>query len=322
MEQHQSPPSKKDPPFIPFRDRIPYKTNDPEVMANQLTLLEFLEANNICTEENFSIFIANPEENREKADEIVQEIMTGLEIQTANEFRERIPYKTTDPVIIEQQRTLLEFLISNGICTEENFEIFIVDYENRKDEAAEVMNRFVASDSTDGSELLEMEGVEALPVDREVEALPVDPEPRYYPLFYADKAKEAYKKLDLNTTRKMRQFNAGFGANQYQIDAGQKEFGAKQCVECGLIYTVHEPEEEKLHKEYHDNLYVLRFKGWMDEKVVGNFPEWGVDGRIIKLTSSDSVKRRDRIIDVVKVVVDRELGFSSYIFPEEYVVGF
>lgn len=307
-----------EPPFVPFRDRLPYKTNDPETIEKQNILMTFLESNNICTEENFIIFIAEPEKYADKANEIISKISSDLEMEDANEFRKRIPYNTTDPQIIEQQKTLLEFLISNGICTEENFEIFIADYDNRKNEAAEVMNQFVASESTDGSELssnVEMEGVEILP------PLNQEKEQKLYPLFYADKAKEAYKKLSFETSRKIRQFNGGFGANQYQIDAGQKEFGAKQCKDCGLIYTVHEPEEEKLHREYHDNLYILRFKGWIDEVVVGRFPEWSPDGRIIKLTHNDPIKRRQRIHEVLRVVVDKELGFSSYILPQEYVVS-
>lgn len=306
------------PPFIPFRDRIPYKTNDPETIEKQSVLLDFLEANNICTEENFTIFIAEPEKYADRANEIISEVSSQLEIENANEYRNRIPYNTTDPEIIEQQRTLLEFLISNNICNDENFEIFIADYENRKADAEAVMNQFIVSDSSDvvSEASSRVTNVEMSPENQSVEEQP----PQFYPLFYPDKAKEAYKKLQIESTRKTRQFNGGFGANQYQIDAGQKEFGAKQCKECGLTYTVHEPEEEKLHKEYHDNLYVLRFKGWIDEDVVGHFPQWSPDGRIIKLTNSDPIRRRERVHEVLRVVVDKELGFSSYILPESYVV--
>ncbi|KAL5292686.1 ESCO1 family protein [Megaselia abdita] len=307
-----------EPPFIPFRDRIPYKTNEPETVNKQLIFLDFLEANNICTEENFTIFIAEPDKYADRANEIISQISSELEIEDANEFRSRIPYNTTDPQMIEQQRTLLEFLISNNICSNENFDIFIADYDNRKSEAEEIMNQFIVSDSSD---LVSEASSRVCDGDQVVQDVqPTEDQQKLYPLFYPDKAKELYKKLNFTTTRRNRQFNGGFGANQYQIDAGQKEFGAKQCKECGLIYTVHEPEEEKLHKEYHNNLYVLRFKGWIDEVVVDRFPKWSPDGRIIKLTSNDPIRRIERVHEVLRVVVDKELGFSSYILPDYYVV--
>lgn len=276
--------------------------------------------NNICTEENFTIFIAEPEKYAEQANEIIADISSQLETEEANEFRSRIPFNTTDPQLIEQQNILLEFLISNGICTNENFDIFITDYDNRKSEAEAIMNQFIVSDSSDLVSEASSKTVDDQPT---VEEQPVfdDEQQKLYPLFYPEKAKEAYRKLNLNTTRRTRQFTGGFGAGQYQIDAGQKEFGAKQCNECGLTYTAHEPEEEKLHKEYHNNLYVLRFKGWIDEDVVGRFPDWSPDGRIIKVTSTDPIRRRERIHEVLKVVVDKELGFSSYILPNDYLVS-
>lgn len=50
------------------------------------------------------------------------------------------------------------------------------------------------------------------------------------------------------------------GNEQYQIDAGQKEFGMKQCGQCGMTYSVHEPEDELLHLKYHNSVEVLAFK--------------------------------------------------------------
>lgn len=50
------------------------------------------------------------------------------------------------------------------------------------------------------------------------------------------------------------------GSEQYQIDAGQKEFGMKQCSQCGMTYSVHEPEDELLHLKYHNSFEILAFK--------------------------------------------------------------
>lgn len=39
------------------------------------------------------------------------------------------------------------------------------------------------------------------------------------------------------------------------IDAGQKEFGARNCPSCGLMFEVGNPSDEASHKEYHDHLF-------------------------------------------------------------------
>lgn len=88
-----------------------------------------------------------------------------------------------------------------------------------------------------------------------------------------------------------------------------------------MVYTVHEPEEEKLHRDFHASLHILRFKGWIDEDIVAIYPEWGPDGRIIRLTESSPQKRRERLMDILKIV-DKELGFSSYIVPKTFVAYF
>lgn len=47
--------------------------------------------------------------------------------------------------------------------------------------------------------------------------------------------------------------------NQYQLDAGQKNFGATQCTECGIVYQVGDPEDENAHLNYHNNRKTLKF---------------------------------------------------------------
>lgn len=58
------------------------------------------------------------------------------------------------------------------------------------------------------------------------------------------------------------------GDNQYQIDAGQKEFGLKQCGQCGMSYSVHEPEDEILHMKFHNSIEILSFKVRNSELVI------------------------------------------------------
>lgn len=78
------------------------------------------------------------------------------------------------------------------------------------------------------------------------------------------------------------------GNEQYQIDAGQKEFGMKQCAQCGMTYSVHEPEDELLHLKYHNSVEVLAFKVivfeivQLKEEIFNRFRiVTGMDGRTI-----------------------------------------
>lgn len=51
----------------------------------------------------------------------------------------------------------------------------------------------------------------------------------------------------------------GGAENQYQIDAGQKKFGATTCTECGVVYQLGDPEDENAHLNYHNNVKSLKF---------------------------------------------------------------
>lgn len=61
-------------------------------------------------------------------------------LQLYGQFKDLLPYKTSDPKIHKRQETLLDLLISNGICTEENFKIFIAEPDAHKEEAANILD--------------------------------------------------------------------------------------------------------------------------------------------------------------------------------------
>ncbi|KAH8305191.1 hypothetical protein KR018_000145 [Drosophila ironensis] len=244
------------------------------------------------------------------------------------EYRQRLPYQTEDPQTIENQQILLEFLISNGICTEENFKIFIADPDNHKQEASKIVDDlYMVVNSEEAALLAEEKSLQQLPQTGEEEEVPPGEElaaaepaqPKLFPIF----TQRLQPVVQKSTRRRPggslgRLSEAAIGANQYQIDAGQKAFGARQCKQCGLVYTVHEPEEEKLHREYHDSVHVLRFKGWIDEDIVTVYPEWAPDGRIIRMNERAPAARLERLRDLIGVV-DKELGYSSYIVPKVFV---
>ncbi|XP_033160264.1 N-acetyltransferase eco [Drosophila mauritiana] len=245
-----------------------------------------------------------------------------VEIDPFAEFRQRLPYQTDDPNVVEQQQILLEFLISNNICTERNFEIFIANPDNYKDEANQIVdNLYMVVNSEEAAQLAQMETVEntAVAIAPQQDAPAVEEvQPKLFPIFTQRLQPVVQKSLRRRPDTSMRLLTAAGGSNQYQIDAGQKAFGARQCQQCGLVYTVHEPEEELLHREYHNSIHVLRFKGWIDEDIVSVYPEWASDGRIIRINERAPAARLDRLRDLIGVV-DKELGYSSYIVPKIFV---
>lgn len=51
----------------------------------------------------------------------------------------------------------------------------------------------------------------------------------------------------------------GGAEDQYQLDAGQKCFGATQCPECNVVYQLGNPEDENAHLNYHNSIRTLKF---------------------------------------------------------------
>ncbi|XP_052902975.1 N-acetyltransferase eco [Anopheles moucheti] len=153
----------------------------------------------------------------------------------------------------------------------------------------------------------------------------------YYSIFYADRVKERWRQERQQTATEPRhtdvfqllrqqdnhgrgtksQRRHGVGQDQYQIDAGQRAYGAIQCKECGLTYSTNEPEEEQFHDVFHRSQAKLTFTGGPHEHVAAQVPEWDVTGRIIVVSQTDSNKHLLRKIHGVLEVVDSELGFST-----------
>ncbi|XP_022208216.2 N-acetyltransferase eco [Drosophila obscura] len=247
-------------------------------------------------------------------------------------FRQRLPYNTDDPETMEQQQILLEFLISNNICTDEYFEYFIGDPDSHKEEATRIVDQLYmvvhaeqsaqeAAMRSEAEAVVEKEPKpESQPQEQTSDAA-ITRKPKLFPIFSQRLQPVPQKSTRRKPDTSMRLQSAATGSSQYQIDAGQKAFGARQCQQCGLVYTVHEPEEEKLHREYHNSIHILRFKGWLDEDIVAVCPEWSNDGRIIRINERAPAVRLERLKDIVRVV-DKELGYSSYIVPKEFYAFF
>ncbi|XP_063878935.1 N-acetyltransferase ESCO2-like isoform X1 [Scylla paramamosain] len=146
--------------------------------------------------------------------------------------------------------------------------------------------------------------------DREEEsAIPESPSKKvkYFPIFYpstrlADckfprsKNGRSNKKSEIDDTQMM-------------IDAGQKEFGAKQCPECGVLYEMGNPSDDTSHMDYHNHLFnALKYTDWKKENLVREPDHLG--GRVIAVSVQDS-ERWWQKVEEVREVVDNELGFSE-----------
>lgn len=133
---------------------------------------------------------------------------------------------------------------------------------------------------------------------------------KLFPIFNKNFNTKETKAPTFNTLPKTSKDWIPIGDQQYQLDVGQKEFGLRTCPQCEMQYSVHEPEDENLHMQYHNRVRLLTFKGWNNERVVTQIPEWNPPGRIIYICESDSQKRRDRVTEVL-AMIDKDLGFAK-----------
>lgn len=89
-------------------------------------------------------------------DEMQTEMNTASSSTSANamngivdteKYCQMVPYNTSDPKIISQQKSILELLISKGICNDETFKIFIAEPESHKDKAAQILDSLYCVDT-------------------------------------------------------------------------------------------------------------------------------------------------------------------------------
>nr|CAD7433492.1 unnamed protein product [Timema monikensis] len=131
---------------------------------------------------------------------------------------------------------------------------------------------------------------------------------KYYPLFNSP-ARQEKRLTDLTnkkTPRSSKRLWWPLGNDQYQIDAGQKKFGATQCSDCGIVYQQGDPDDEMSHLNFHNSSKSLKFAGWKQERVVG---EYG-NGRVVLITPNDSKVWCKKAADVVGVA-DKDLGYAE-----------
>lgn len=201
-------------------------------------------------------------------------------------FARLLPFNTTDPEVQQRQETLLSLLFTNNICTEQNFKIFIAEPDAHEAEASRIledlyvlnvhddMDTSVDSMSGQADGFNDDDDVPMSPASQistmtlglvldspstTSEVVAVEPPEDMFPIFQkASNCIEPTTLRDNSCSSKPIKWKP-IGDKQYQLDAGQKQFGGKMCS-CGMFYAVHEPEDEALHQKYHDIYAQLAFK--------------------------------------------------------------
>ncbi|TGZ47071.1 uncharacterized protein Eco [Temnothorax longispinosus] len=145
-----------------------------------------------------------------------------------------------------------------------------------------------------------------------------DAEKRYFPLFKKGYSvpENIFEETNNGNTRKAAKRNMqwqlsakGGGADdQYQLDAGQKRFGATQCSECNIVYQLGDPEDENAHLNYHNSIRTLKFQGWKNERVISEDPF--TNSRIILVEPHDPKQHWKKVLEIL-TVVDRDLGLAD-----------
>lgn len=78
---------------------------------------------------------------------VVTENPIAIFTNDTEKYRQMIPYNTDDADKISQQESILELLISNGICDDETFKIFIAEPDLHKDKAAQILDSLYCVDT-------------------------------------------------------------------------------------------------------------------------------------------------------------------------------
>ncbi|KAK3910384.1 N-acetyltransferase ESCO2 [Frankliniella fusca] len=135
----------------------------------------------------------------------------------------------------------------------------------------------------------------------ESESTPV----KYFPIFNSN---FSHQKAPLSPTvaRRKRSLLRPIGNDQYQLDAGQKRFGSTECGTCSAIYQMGEPEDERAHQEFHDAVKNLKFMGWKNERVVGEFGK----NRVVVVRPGDPKVWWNKALEILHVA-DKDLGFAE-----------
>lgn len=138
----------------PRKDKIATNDGPNDVRNNIVDPIDTLKSieTNTLTDETMMI-TTNPTTNHHRVEpDFIDKMQTEMNGAVAAEndvtiftndtekYRQMLPYNTIDPEKINQQESILELLISNGICDDETFKIFIAEPDLHKDKASQILD--------------------------------------------------------------------------------------------------------------------------------------------------------------------------------------
>lgn len=300
-EMYADPSIEYDSEALRLRTRIPYNTTDPAKISQQLAILDLLVVNGICNDETFTIFIAEPDLHKDKANEILDNLYSVVPMEFQN--GEGADYWNADiettyvPITADERQQIVTPKSAETASSSAAIAAASMGVRSAGD-GGECSTSMAWPTSTQGSQGLSANDT-AMPSTSKVF-------PIFEKNFGAAEAKRAAQSPSTATKRAAREWRP-IGDHQFQIDAGQRNFGMRKCTQCNMQYSAHEPEDEMLHLRFHNCVEALSFKGWANERVVAEVPEWSLDGRIICVYETDSKAKRDRVKEMLDLV-ERDLG--------------
>lgn len=81
---------------------------------------------------------------------------------------------------------------------------------------------------------------------------------KLFPMFYPNHKTQPDKKETSAVNSNLKNWKQ-LPKDQLLLDAGQKRFGATQCPVCKIVYHMGDPNDELMHKSYHEAGHILRF---------------------------------------------------------------
>lgn len=258
-----------------YRQMIPYNTTDPQKISQQESILELLIFNNICNDETFKIFIAEPDLHKEKASAILDELYCVSKL---------LPDDASDIASVSDWQS-----VAGDMPVEQHIFSIPMGPDNCQLTTSTLGEFSFLRFSSFNALTFEFHSIAGGALDQAAPPSTTN-EASLFPIFRKN-FQEPQPVRDLythiaNTTASTVAAASKWkptGSGQYQIDAGQKEFGMKQCAECGMTYSVHEPEDELLHMNYHNSVAIFTFKvspydsGVSHENRSPNFYNWSFD---------------------------------------------
>ncbi len=149
----------------------------------------------------------------------------------------------------------------------------------------------------------------------------VNEKTKYFAVFDKAASAKALNSLeqDASKTKNKAKLLGRVAEDQMIIDAGQKDWtDITTCVQCSFVFNPRNAEDEEQHQVHHSlALQGVKFQGWKNERVLGEFPM--DDARIIVVKPNDHQSHWSKVREVLQVV-DKQLGINSEDSDQDNVI--